>query len=60
MKDLGWANSWKGGKNDDVDRCCEARKNGEKHDVYSIIVGNCVTQYGCRTCGYFYKIDSSG
>jgi len=60
MKDLGWANGWKGGKNDMVDKCREARKNGEEHDTYSCNAGNCVTLYGCRTCSYFYKIDSSG
>ena len=32
---------------------------GCQHEYASETVGNCLTQYTCRTCGHSYEVDSS-
>jgi FMN phosphatase YigB (HAD superfamily) len=54
----GYANSWKEVPGI-IKECREKRKEGLVHDFYSNDVGRCLTEYGCRTCGYVYKVDSS-
>jgi hypothetical protein len=61
LRNLGTINCWR----DDHegwairDRCHELRQNGEKHDIYEVNLGRCYNQIVCRTCGFFYKVDSS-
>ncbi len=40
-------------------KCRQLQKAGEKHDTYRKNLGNCYNEYGCRTCGFKYSIDSS-
>lgn len=37
----------------------EAKEGGCQHEYASETVGNCLTQYTCRTCGHSYEVDSS-
>jgi hypothetical protein len=55
IKNLGWANGWP--ETPEIVKECE--KLGHQttgRDSYM----NCVTIRICETCGYEYKIDSSG
>lgn len=51
--DLGCANGW--AKTPEIIHEC--REKG--HLGYSKNAGNCLNEYGCKECGYFYLIDSS-
>ena len=41
------------------DRLGEEKESGCQHEYASETVGNCLTQYTCRTCGHSYEVDSS-
>ena len=59
--DLGWENGWGGKTPQIIADCKAAREAGEKHETYSMKgPWNCTHEYGCRTCGYRYMVDSSG
>ena len=53
LQDLGYCNGWK--KTPEIINKC--REKG--HIGYAKNVGRCLNEYGCKVCGYFYKIDSS-
>jgi hypothetical protein len=55
MIDCGYANGWGRGKTPEIVRKCEEEL---KHLGYSKNVGQCLTEYGCKICGYTYLIDS--
>ena len=54
IKDLGFANSWKETPSE-VLRCEELG-----HEKSGKTTGNCLHEIGCKICGYFYRVDSSG
>lgn len=59
MKDLGYANGWKETP-EIVKKCNSLRKQDVTHTGWCRRVGNCLHEYGCDVCGYFYLVDSSG
>ena len=58
MKSLGYMNGWGDKTPELLAECRKKQKDGEKHDTFSQNRGLCLTQYGCRTCGYTYMVDS--
>lgn len=55
MIDCGYTNGWGRGKTPEIVKKCEEEL---KHKGYSKNVGRCLTEYGCKICGYTYLIDS--
>lgn len=55
---LGYANGWVETP-EIIEKCRESRDRGEKHETWSRNDGRCLNSYGCKTCGYEYKVDSS-
>ena len=53
IQDLGYANGW--GETKEIVDICESLK----HKKEIIRIGQCLTQYICRECGYSYKVDST-
>jgi hypothetical protein len=40
-------------------KCRRRREAGETHDTFATRLGNCYVEYGCRTCGFVYRDDTS-
>ena len=60
IQDLGWANGWQGTP-DIVTQCRAARESGEKHEMAGGAgPWHCTHVTTCLTCGYTFKVDSSG
>ena len=53
MTDLGYANDWDE-EPEIVQKCTELG-----HDLASLTLGRCLTEYTCEECDYFYLVDSS-
>jgi len=64
MQNLGWANGWGIGKDPEiVQNCRKLRETEEGHGKMPEgrgRSGNCVSNYGCDKCGFWYSVDSSG
>ena len=57
MENLGYANGWQ--DTPEIVKKRELRDAGEKHQIWSRNEGRCLNAYGCETCGYEYRVDSS-
>lgn len=59
MVNFGYANGWKETPGIIVECRAKRQTNKEIHDTFSNNIGRCLNEYGCRTCGYVYTVDSS-
>lgn len=57
LVDYGYANGWK--EVPGIIKECREKRKDTHHDTFSNNIGRCLNEYGCRTCGYVYKVDSS-
>ena len=55
MKDLDYANGWK-----EIPEIVKNCPGGKEHRIEGKSLGRCLSQTTCHTCGYTYKVDSSG
>lgn len=54
---LGYANGWS--ETPEVVKACRQKQHGKSGYMRETRLGNCLTQYECGECNYYYRVDSS-